>query len=155
MLDWQIPKLRRRRMKLRRRARAKERAESRRLLKELEVHDEVVLALGKAAPCTDCGGVFPPRAMDFHHLKNKGRKLFNISRAYSRSDAAILAELKKCILLCSNCHRLREQAEIEHQEGLRTSRRERIRIINECRGRTYEERLTHQRAKKQEGLLHF
>lgn len=60
----------------------------------------------KAGPCTDCGGRFPACAMDFDHLSGKS---FGISRAKRRymSREKILAEVAKCELVCSNCHRVR------------------------------------------------
>lgn len=45
------------------------------------------------------------RCLDFHHTNPDG-KLFNISRGISHySMAKIWAEIKKCVVLCSNCHR--------------------------------------------------
>src|SRR5260221_325425 len=45
------------------------------------------------------------RCLDFHHLDPK-TKLFCISTASVRiSTERILEEIKKCIVLCSNCHR--------------------------------------------------
>jgi hypothetical protein len=44
------------------------------------------------------------RSLDFHHL-DAGLKSFGIaSSGYSHSWAKIKEELKKCILVCSNCH---------------------------------------------------
>jgi len=58
----------------------------------------------KSHPCVDCGGMFPAVCMDFHHAR--GVKTFRIADKL-RSKEAILAELEKCDLLCSNCHRIR------------------------------------------------
>lgn len=55
-------------------------------------------------PCVDCGGMFHFSQMDFDHLENKS---FEISRMYTYSWQSIQAELSKCDLVCSNCHRLR------------------------------------------------
>ncbi len=41
--------------------------------------------------------------LDFHHIDPK-KKEFPISRVYF-SKEKILEEIKKCIVLCSNCHR--------------------------------------------------
>lgn len=52
--------------------------------------------------CTICKGIFHPAAYDFHHLNPK-EKDFNIALNLNYEDC--LEELKKCILVCSNCHR--------------------------------------------------
>ena len=43
--------------------------------------------------------------LDFHHL-DPSKKDTNISfLAYAKSKDRMLAEMKKCVVLCSNCHR--------------------------------------------------
>lgn len=70
----------------------------RRTLKE-----RAVKVLGDA--CTICGYAKHPGVLDFHHL-DPSTKSFGISSGgFSRSWASIEDELKKCILLCANCHR--------------------------------------------------
>lgn len=59
----------------------------------------------KSHPCTDCGGVFHPSAMDFDHVKSD--KLKSISAMVCFSNEKILKEIEKCELVCANCHRLR------------------------------------------------
>lgn len=54
-------------------------------------------------PCTDCGQKFHYCQMDFDHLEDKE---FNIATMKS-SISRIQEEIKKCELVCSNCHRLR------------------------------------------------
>ena len=45
-----------------------------------------------------------PCCLDFHHL-NPSDKEFSISEALAkRSMASILDEIKKCVLVCKNCH---------------------------------------------------
>ena len=56
--------------------------------------------------CVDCQGVFPAVAFDFHHT-NPEEKDFNPSKALGMSEETMLKELSKCVLLCSNCHRIR------------------------------------------------
>jgi hypothetical protein len=65
---------------------------------------ELILYLGNK--CADCLQQFPECVYDFHHLditkKEKSPAILlkgNIEKAFS--------ELKECILLCSNCHRIR------------------------------------------------
>jgi hypothetical protein len=64
------------------------------------------LAVHKDKPCMDCGQRFPPCCMDFDHRPGEV-KSFGISTSRSRSFEVILAEIKKCDVVCSNCHRLR------------------------------------------------
>jgi hypothetical protein len=64
----------------------------------------VVSAL-KAEPCSDCGGRFPPECMDFDHVR--GQKAAIVSQLCVGDMAVLLAEIAKCDLVCSNCHRIR------------------------------------------------
>lgn len=61
----------------------------------------------KSAPCTDCMQVFPPCVMDFDHISDN--KEWNVGKmANSKySFERIKAEIAKCELVCSNCHRIR------------------------------------------------
>ena len=62
-------------------------------------------SLKEGKPCAHCGNVYPPKAMDWHHVR--GTKEFSISAGLRRySKARILAEIAKCDLLCAVCHRL-------------------------------------------------
>ena len=58
----------------------------------------------KSNPCADCGKRYHPVCMDFDHM---GEKRFNISQVKHLSIKSISKEIKKCELVCSNCHRLR------------------------------------------------
>ena len=55
--------------------------------------------------CSKCG-LSHPAAIDFHHVSPSpsDRKLFEILRCNNFSAA--LEEIKKCIPLCANCHRI-------------------------------------------------
>ncbi len=55
--------------------------------------------------CWMCG-FDDPRALDFHHVR--GEKKFAIANMISRGNSieTVLREIKKCIVLCANCHRL-------------------------------------------------
>lgn len=60
----------------------------------------------KSRPCLDCTRMYPWYVMDFDHVR--GVKRYNISKmAASYSWKAIMDELIKCDLVCSNCHRER------------------------------------------------
>jgi len=60
----------------------------------------------KEVPCVDCGGQYPYYVMQFDHL---GNKLFSIAKAVSRNLSldSILSEIKKCDVVCANCHAIR------------------------------------------------
>jgi 5-methylcytosine-specific restriction endonuclease McrA len=46
-----------------------------------------------------------PFAIDFHH-RNKYEKAFTVSQAiHSKSIDQLEEEIKRCVVLCSNCHR--------------------------------------------------
>jgi hypothetical protein len=64
----------------------------------------------RTVPCVDCGETFPPECMDFDHIPERGPKLFNISCAGSRRPENVLAEIAKCDVVCSNCHRTRTRS---------------------------------------------
>lgn len=74
----------------------------------------------KTSPCLDCKTVYPPYVMDFDHLP-QFKKSFEISEALAKkySKARILEEIKKCELVCSNCHRIRGYT--RKMEGLKNS----------------------------------
>lgn len=60
----------------------------------------------KNVPCKDCGGTFPPEAMDFDH-RRPSEKRFSVGTGYSYSIKSLMAEIAKCDIVCSNCHRTR------------------------------------------------
>lgn len=64
--------------------------------------------------CSECSYDKCSDALELHHL-NPTDKTFSFGgiRAYPRSWKTIVEELKKCILVCSNCHR-------EIEAGIRT-----------------------------------
>lgn len=64
---------------------------------------EYVIEL-KDRPCTDCNVKYPYYVMQFDHLGLE-EKAFDISRLPSKK--AIDTEVKKCELVCANCHAVR------------------------------------------------
>jgi len=60
----------------------------------------------KNKPCFDCGIIYPYYVMDFDHIRDKK---FLVSNAVNIkcSIKIILEEIKKCEVVCSNCHRIR------------------------------------------------
>lgn len=68
--------------------------------------------------CINCGFAHPA-AIDFHHVKRhpSNRKLYRLlqNRAFSRA----LEEVKKCVPLCANCHRVHHYDEHKAKKRLR------------------------------------
>lgn len=63
------------------------------------------LVYSKGNKCQICGYCRCLVALDFHHI-DESTKLFELSqRDLTRSWNIILEEAKKCLLVCSNCHR--------------------------------------------------
>lgn len=64
-------------------------------------------ALKQGIPCTDCGQSFPPYVMHWDHLPGH-EKIDEVgSMVGSRRRDVILAEIRKCELVCANCHVMR------------------------------------------------
>ncbi len=60
----------------------------------------------EARACVDCGTNYPYWILEFDHVH--GEKLGNISTMVKNcSMNAILEEIEKCDVVCSNCHRTR------------------------------------------------
>lgn len=56
--------------------------------------------------CAECGWTGNIATFDFHH-KNPEEKEFNINKIAMKSWHVVKIELKKCELLCANCHRVK------------------------------------------------
>lgn len=71
-------------------------------------NDELLVGLKEGKPCKDCGECYPHYVMDFDHLPNF-QKSENVSKMKNSSFSAkaIIEEIKKCELVCANCHRER------------------------------------------------
>lgn len=64
------------------------------------------IAKQKNYPCMDCGNNYPSVCMDFDHRDPKN-KIAGVSTMVHYKKSVILAEIAKCDLICSNCHRIR------------------------------------------------
>lgn len=56
--------------------------------------------------CIDCGFTGDHAVFDFHHLDGNTKE-FTLGNIANRRWELIEKELKKCVLLCANCHRIR------------------------------------------------
>jgi hypothetical protein len=64
--------------------------------------NQIKLELG----CVDCGFKGHPAALDFDHLPGTV-KSHNVGNLTTASWAVLKAEIAKCEVVCSNCHRIR------------------------------------------------
>lgn len=78
-------------------------------LRHMEKTERLVKLHGGA--CTCCGYDKCLAALDFHHT-DPTAKSFTIRSFRNKTEKELMEECKKCILLCSNCHR--ELHEREH-----------------------------------------
>ena len=58
--------------------------------------------------CSDCG-IKNPIVLDFHHLRDKIKAVAILARSHAFSK--VKDEIRKCILLCANCHRIHHHNE--------------------------------------------
>ena len=70
----------------------------------------IVYILG--GKCSVCGYNKCIQALDAHHI-NPEEKELTLSANHNIATAKILEELKKCTLLCANCHREHHAGELE------------------------------------------
>jgi hypothetical protein len=66
--------------------------------------------------CSQCGYNKNSIALDFHHL-DKNKKDFKISEHYNLPEKDLLKEIKKCIVLCANCHRIEHYNEKQRNKA--------------------------------------
>ncbi len=60
----------------------------------------------KSSKCSKCGNDHPA-VLDFHHINPKHKEIDVIKASdYGWGIKRILKEIKKCLILCSNCHRI-------------------------------------------------
>jgi len=64
--------------------------------------------------CIRCGWKGNQAALQFHHTNSKGKD-FTIGNAANKSWDKIKVEMKKCILLCANCHMIEHSTKVEEK----------------------------------------
>jgi hypothetical protein len=66
--------------------------------------------------CQKCGYKDSPYALEFHHRdrKHKFKNVSNIRKSSWKQLDNIVEEVKKCDILCSNCHKILTQKEINN-----------------------------------------
>lgn len=90
--------------KKRRKARKPKKSGPQRNDQTLAVRVKEYVNTKKTGPCVVCGGTFLPVAMDFDHRPGE-IKSKDVSKL--KTFASVDAEMAKCDLVCSNCHRVR------------------------------------------------
>lgn len=58
--------------------------------------------------CAHCSGTFPDCVFEFHHI-NHDEKELEPSHMFHLKKSVAEEELKKCIMLCANCHRIEHE----------------------------------------------
>ena len=78
-----------------------------------------ILLTARVGGCIGCGEK-DPSCLDFHHGDGKTDKLGDISKMRRFGKVRLLAEIEKCDVLCSNCHRKhhRDERQTKVLEGV-------------------------------------
>ncbi len=71
-----------------------------------ERKSEFVRAL-KAIPCSDCKNAYPYFVMEFDHYSGTKQKNISDMINYRSSWVELKNEVRKCEVVCVNCHRIR------------------------------------------------
>jgi predicted HNH restriction endonuclease len=78
--------------------------------------------------CSACGWHGNQAALQFHH-KSKNAKEFTIGNVANKNWETIKKEIKKCLLLCANCHAIEHSTKNE-KLFLREARNYKGRMLN-------------------------
>ena len=79
--------------------------------KNQEERETYVRDLKERTPCADCNRFYPSYVMDFDHID--GKKVSSVSHMAAREGwLRLMAEIAKCEIVCSNCHRIRTHSKI-------------------------------------------
>ena len=71
--------------------------------KAVKIRNREIIVEAKSKPCMDCGIQYDFWIMQFDHRPGEVKK-FNLSVAWWQSVKTIKAEIKKCDIVCANCH---------------------------------------------------
>lgn len=67
----------------------------------------------KELPCFDCGNNWLPFVIDFDHRPGEVKR-FNIANSLqNHSWETLFEEMRKCDLVCANCHRIRTWKKVQ------------------------------------------
>ena len=77
----------------------------------------IVISMGGC--CNECGYSKCTDALELHHLNPEEKEFgFGKVRANPKKAEFLIPELKKCIMLCSNCHREVHSSILDVEDGL-------------------------------------
>lgn len=76
-------------------------------------------------PCKDCRKKYPYYVMDFDHVRGKKAHAISSMLRSNRALPSIWAEIKKCDLVCANCHRIRTHAQAIERNKKRAASKKR------------------------------
>ena len=65
---------------------------------------EYIACVKSASSCCNCGES-RSACLDFHH-KDRSEKSFELSKSGGKGITTVKSEIKKCIVICANCHRV-------------------------------------------------
>lgn len=68
----------------------------------------------KSRACADCGIQYPFYVMDFDHREGETKE-YELNRIDRMTTRALLREIKKCDVVCANCHRIRTYQRIKQK----------------------------------------
>ena len=83
-----------------------------------KMHREWFTTFKSTLKCTDCGES-RPATLDFHHTdpKKTNKKVHKLV-SDGHTKIRIQKEIEKCVVLCSNCHRIHHEEERKNKRKL-------------------------------------
>ena len=72
---------------------------------QIKKNKEYLASIKRERGCSKCGFNKHSAALDFHHVKDKKHNISRIARS-GVAQNVLDKEIKKCIILCANCHRI-------------------------------------------------
>ena len=66
-----------------------------------------ITSIKESVPCKDCNQYFPACCMEFDHISTNKHAEIGLMVARGRSWDDVEMEMRKCEIVCANCHRIR------------------------------------------------
>lgn len=79
--------------------------------------DGISMNYGCCNPSCGWDKQFDPCLLDFHHFDKTSKEL-PVSLMYACKKSRVASEINKCVVLCSNCHRLYHAGNLELDESM-------------------------------------
>jgi hypothetical protein len=89
-----------------------------------KIHKTWFVNYKKQLACVTCG-FDHPAALDFHHVEHKktNKKVHQLV-GDGNTKKRILAEIEKCVVLCSNCHRVHHHDERQIKKNKKLAKKQ-------------------------------